>query len=120
MSNAHGEETSPQALRQANPAQQVSNLKAPENGQIGADPRQRSPERSCSDGNKDGADGGTRTLMTFRPTDFLTYYGFRRHSLLRMQHPASVWGLDYPFVVLRAYLEALDAARLVSTPSPSL
>lgn len=38
----------------------------------------------------------------------------------RMQHPASVWGLDYPFVVLRACLEALDAARLVSTPSPSL
>jgi len=37
MSKAHGEETSPQALRQANPAQQVSNLKARENGQTGAD-----------------------------------------------------------------------------------
>jgi hypothetical protein len=43
MSEAHGEETFPQALRQASPAQQVSNLKARENGWTGADLRTLNP-----------------------------------------------------------------------------
>ncbi len=71
----------------------------------------------------DGADGGTRTPTSFRPTDFLTCYGFRRRCRQRLWSGLSLH-LSWPDGLMdktesSVIQKALGAARLVSTPSLS-
>lgn len=58
-----------------------------------------------------GTGGGNRTHTGFRPTDFLTRYGFHRHPGLGRLGS----GLSLHHHRIRP---VLGAARLVSTPSP--